>query len=102
MIRAKFRFPQEGGASFTVKGHAGYAEAGEDVVCAAVSSAAYMAANTVTEILGLPAKAKAEEGYMEFAVTGSREAANIVKGLQLQLTQLAAQYPEFIQITTEV
>ena len=101
MIRAKFRFPQEGGASFHIKGHAGFADEGEDIVCAAVSSAAYMAANTVTEILGVNAGAAAKDGDMEFSVTGSKEAANIVKGLRLHLTELAAQYPDFIQITTE-
>ena len=52
MICADFHFG-ENGISFTVKGHSGSANAGEDIVCAAVSSAVYMAANTVTEILGL-------------------------------------------------
>ena len=102
MIRAEFRFPQEGGASFTVKGHAGFAEKGEDIVCAAVSSAAYMAANTITEILGVQAKAKAKEGYMEFAFSGSDEAADIVRGLRLHFSELAEQYPGTIQISTEV
>ncbi len=102
MIRAEFRFPQAGAASFTVKGHAGFAEAGKDVVCAAVSSAAYLTANTVTEILGVKARAKVKEGSMEFAFSGSEEAANIVRGLRLHLTELAEQYPGTIQISTEV
>ena len=32
---------------FTCMGHAGYAKRGKDIVCAAVSSAAIMSANTV-------------------------------------------------------
>ena len=102
MIRAAFRFPSPDAAGFTVEGHAGYADAGEDIVCAAVSSAAYMTANTVTEILGVKAEAKVKDGYLRFAFTGSSEAAAIVQGLRLHLTELAAQYPGTIQISTEV
>lgn len=102
MIRAKFRFPSGDAAAFTVKGHAGLEAAGKDILCAAVSSAAYMAANTVTEILGVKARATVRDGYMEFQFSGSKEAADIVKGLRLHLTELAAQYPDFLQISTEV
>ncbi len=102
MIRAGFRYPQSGAARFTIKGHAGFAEAGSDIVCAAVSSAAYMAANTVTEILGVQAAAEDKNGYMNFEFSGSEEAARIVKGLELHLTMLAEQYPGCIKISTEV
>ena len=46
MIRAVF-FEGENGRGFEISGHAG-GSAGRDIVCAAVSSAVYMAANTVT------------------------------------------------------
>ena len=102
MIRARFRFPTEADASFTVSGHAGYAESGSDIVCAAVSSAAYMTANTVTEVLGVKAKAAVRDGKMQFSVSGSKEAVSIIRGLRLHLTQLQEQYPDHIEITTEV
>ena len=102
MIRASFRFSARGAAAFTVKGHAGYAGSGRDIVCAAVSSAAYMAANTVTEVLGVRARVCEKEGYLSFGFTGSEPAADIVRGLLLHLTQLQEQYPGFIQITSEV
>ena len=102
MIRAKFRFPSADAASFTVKGHAGYADNGSDIVCAAVSSAAYMTANTITDILGVEAQAAVTDGSLKFGFSGSRQAADIVKGLRLHLTQLQEQYPGYIQITTEV
>lgn len=35
---------------FEISGHSDFAEEGSDIVCAAISSAAYMTANTVTEI----------------------------------------------------
>ena len=102
MIKASFRYPSPGAAGFTVKGHAGFAEEGKDIVCAAVSSAAYLAANTVTEILGVNATAEDKDGYMNFYFTGSEEAARIVRGLQLHFTELARQYPGCIKISTEV
>ena len=101
MIRAFFRI-REDSAEFTVKGHSGSAEAGRDIVCAAVSSASLMAANTVTEILGTDAEAEAEDGYMFFRVSGSKAAADIVKGLKLHLELLSEQYPDFVKVTTEV
>ena len=102
MIRAAFRYTAADAAGFTVKGHSGFAENGADIVCAAVSSAAYMAANTVTEILGVAAEAKVKDGYLDFRFSGSKAAADIVRGLELHLTELRDQYPGFIQITTEV
>ncbi|MBQ7639059.1 MAG: ribosomal-processing cysteine protease Prp [Clostridia bacterium] len=102
MIEAKFSFPQNGSARFIIMGHSGSAEAGEDIICAAVSSAAYMAANTVTEILGIEANAKVSDGYMKFEFSGSETAANIVRGLRLHIEELSKQYPDFIKITTEV
>ncbi len=100
MVKAKFRI-RDDEASFTLSGHAGAGEAGEDIVCAAASSAAYMAANTITEILGVKAEAEARGGYMRFSFGGSTAAADIVKGLRLHLRELQAQYPDNVQVTTE-
>ena len=102
MIEAKFSFPTDSSASFIIKGHSGSAESGRDIVCAAVSSAAYMAANTVTEIFGVSAKAKVRDGYMKFEFNDSGEAVKIIKGLRLHLSELQSEYPDFIKTTTEV
>lgn len=102
MIEAKFIFPHTDSAVFTVKGHSGSAEKGQDIICAAVSSAAYMAANTVTEILKVKANAKVRDGYMKFEFSGSEDAAKIIRGLKLHLEELSNEYPDFIKISTEV
>lgn len=102
MIEASFSI-RKNSASFTIKGHSGSDVSGRDIVCAAVSSAAYMAANTVTEILGVKdAEAEVDDGYMHFIVSGSNAAGDIIRGLQLHLTQLAEEYPDFVIVTTEV
>ena len=100
MIRAVFDIPN---GSFTIKGHSGSAEHGQDIVCAAVSSAAFMAVNTITEILGQDVDAKVSDGYMKISLSGANKAASdILKGLMLHISELANEYPDFIRITTEV
>ena len=46
---------------FTVKGHSGYAEAGSDIVCAAVTSAVRLVECAVNDVLGLEASVKVKE-----------------------------------------
>lgn len=100
MIIAKFCFGENGAqAGFTVSGHSGSAPAGEDIVCAAVSSAAYMAANTVTEVLGLTPAICERNGFLSLTLPKeqAKTALPILKGLCLHMEGLSEQYPEFIQ-----
>ncbi len=102
MITATFFIRESAITGFEIKGHSGSAEYGWDIICAAVSSAAYMAANTVTEIMGLEAKADVNDGYMYFTVKGGKSAEDILRGLKLHLEGLSEQYPDFVKVTTEV
>ena len=87
-------------SGFTCSGHSGYAEAGEDIVCAAVSSAAYMTANTLTDIVKCQAKADVSDGNMSFHVTTKlSEAQQILEGFKLHIEALAADYPKNIKVT---
>ena len=72
---------------------------GQDIICASVSSAAFMAANTITEIIGIPARAEVESGSMVFypeEVNENTEA--VLRGLELHLTELSKQYPQNIKL----
>ncbi len=83
-------------------GHSGYAEIGSDIVCAAVSSAVYMAVNTIGDVLEVKLKSLRvdEDGELFFRI--SDEDADtckvIVSGLALHLKSLEEQYPEHISI----
>ena len=105
MIAVRFS-SADGGAvltGFRVSGHTGVR--GESVVCAAVSSACYMAANTITEVLGVDAQITVNDGYMYVAAVGDDlpKAQVVLRGLRLHLEQLEQQYPDKIKITyTEV
>lgn len=103
MIKAVFNIREGKPYGFTVTGHSGFGEAGRDIVCAAVSSAVYMAVNTVTEILGCEAESDVKDGYMKILLCGESSAASdIFDGLLLHLRELSEEYPDFIRISTEV
>lgn len=102
MIQAEF-YVQDGGqiTGFSVSGHAMFAESGEDIVCAAVSSAAYMTANTITEILSIEQQLLLDEGCMCVLLREPGEidrAQDILQGFRLHVTQLATDYPNHIAV----
>lgn len=102
MIRVDFLADRDGRLlGFSVEGHSGYAEAGEDIVCAAVSSAVYLTVNTATDVLHIsPLALRADDGEMFFRIEPKDEQAcrDILAGLKLHLIQLEEQYPDFIQV----
>lgn len=103
MVRVSFKSRNGSPTGFTLSGHAGAGTVGSDIVCAAVSSAAFMAVNTITEIIGCDIDAKTDDGFMDITLNGgSAAAADILRGLRLHFEQLEEQYPDFIKITTEV
>ena len=82
-----------------------YAENGKDVVCAAVSSAAYMTANTITDVINDKADIKVNEknGEMILTVVSPKEETLIVlKGFSIHIKQLSEQYPNCIKVISEV
>lgn len=86
---------------FSIDGHSGYAEEGSDIVCAAVSSAAFMAANTVSEVLGVsPIALRAEDGDMLLRVEKRDAPAcrDILQGFKIHLLGLEEQYADFIRV----
>ena len=90
---------------YHIKGHSMMAESGEDVLCAFVSSAAFMAANTITDVIKAEATAKADDGEMELAVAErDLEACQaVLAGLKLHLEETEKQYPNNLKvIITEV
>lgn len=100
MIRAELFVDRDDNITgFHIKGHSGLADAGEDVLCAFVSSAAYMAANTVTDVIGAEADAFADDGDMRLEVSGKiGECQAVLRGLELHLRETEKQYPENLSV----
>lgn len=99
MIETEFFRSHDLYTGFVSKGHALTAPSGQDILCAFVSSACLMAANTVTDVIGLSAEAEAEKGYLKLIVKDDPiPAQDILKGLLLHLSELQKDYPENIKI----
>ena len=94
---------------FEVSGHSGYADAGEDIVCAAVTSAIRLVECTVNDVMGLCASVKVREkdAKISFRLPGGLSAPaestcqNLLTGLMVYLTQLHDEYPENIEVMEE-
>ena len=102
MIRIQFLAPPEGGLQGVfLEGHAGYGEAGTDIVCAAVSSAVYLTVNTLTEICHIsPLSLRVGEGELFFRIEPKDEPVcrDLLRGLKLHLTTLEEQYPKNLRV----
>lgn len=103
MIKAHFYISGCGLCGFSVSGHAGYADKGHDIVCASVSSAVQMTANTVTEILNVACDVTDKSGVISLKLSDNSDkkfqsAQDIIKGLRLHLTILSEQFPGTVLI----
>ena len=89
------------------RSHSGYAESGKDIVCSAVSSAAYMTVNTITDVMGIPADVNINEsiGYMKILIS-TKDALlckDILNGFKSHLLFLEEIYSKNINVNyTEV
>ncbi len=105
MTKVTFYFEDELLIGFHITGHSSK-DAFDDegrIVCSAVSSAAYMAANTITEIVGAKADIRVSEAEMVLKVKNEFEGClPILSGLMLHLENLSKQYSDYIVLTTEV
>ncbi len=103
MICAKLLTKNGTLCGFDIRGHSGFAASGSDIVCAAVSSAAYLTANTLTDVCGLKAELTQADGVLRITVAQPEQAQVPLKGLEIHLQGLVAQYPQFITLQlTEV
>lgn len=100
MITVTFNCSDNLICSFTISGHSGFSEEGSDIVCAAVSSAAFMTANTITEILHIGADVTENDGFMSLSLSKSEaeKSAVVLDGLRLHLTALSEQYTKYIKV----
>ena len=101
MIKVEF-FGTSLTTGFCISGHSGFAEEGSDIVCAAVSSAAFMTANTITEILNIePVELSVDDGnmYLKLDELSAHKCSDIMRGFVLHLSSLSEQYKKYIKVT---
>ena len=101
MTRVKFYADEIGLVGFEISGHSSFDcdDVNGKIVCSAVSSAAYMAANTIEEIVGDKCDAVVDDALMNVKVQNPSEISRkVLEGLKLHLTELSKQYSDRIVI----
>lgn len=97
MVTAVFSTRDGRPCGFYVAGHSGWAAAGQDIVCSAVSSAVLLAANTLAD--ELPAgSARCEDGTFALYAPNAPLAAPVLGGLLAHLRAIAKQYPHHVRV----
>ena len=69
MTRCEFFVEDERVNGFSISGHSGYAEAGSDIVCAAISAVVTMAEATINDVCGAKAKVRVKEDDARITLT---------------------------------
>lgn len=85
---------------FSVKGHAEYAQAGRDIVCAAVSALVINTMNSVEAFTDDPVVADVKDGVavFKFASVPGSDATLLMNSLEAGLQNIRKDHSSFIQI----
>ena len=99
MIRAEFYEKKGLLTGFKFSGHSGYADAGSDVVCAAVSSAVQLTANILDEF-GLKPQINVGDNVIEcICEDGGEIPPRLLNVLKQHFEAILEEYPNTIKIT---
>lgn len=109
MIEIKFYSDRRGGIHLTLRGHAGAAPKGEDLICAACTTLAYTAAQAVKDMYVLdklikPPKINIRRGKAKIIATPKEEslaeAMLAFRTVQCGAKVLAHNYPKHVRLET--
>lgn len=85
-----------------IKGHAGHAETGKDIVCAAVSTLGYTLANVYDKMMDDGELDNLEitilKGYMLVEAYGTGKAEIVFETIATGLFMIAEKYPENVRV----
>ena len=104
MTRCEFFTENDRITGFSISGHSGYAEAGSDIVCAAISAAVELTITTVNDVCGGKAKlrVKEEDARVTLTLPASCDEEESVQaglaGMLLYLCGLRDEYPDHIEV----
>ena len=104
MIQASFSTDGSRITAFTVAGHSGLAPSGEDILCAAVTSAVRLTECAVNDVLGLEASVKVKERDASISLrlpgglgqTAESTCQTLMTALMVHFAQLHEEYPDHI------
>ncbi len=101
MIIATFLKKNGNYCGFHICGHSGYSEEGSDIVCAAVSSMAMLAINTISDEFGISAELNVDEDgpVIDFKLkTDDRYASALISGFAREIAALESDFPDNVRL----
>lgn len=104
MTKCEFFTDNDRITGFSVSGHSGYAEAGSDIVCAAVSAVVSVAEATINEVCGAKAKVRVKDEEARVTLTlpvscdEEESVQAVLAGMMLYLCSLRDDYPDYIEV----
>ena len=104
MTRCEFSTEGDRITGFSVSGHSGYAENGNDIVCAAISAVVTMAEATINDVCGAKAKVRVKDEDARITLTlptscDEEDAVQaVLAGMMLTLCNLRDDYPDYIEV----
>ena len=109
MTTITFRMEGDRITGFDSQGHSGYAGAGEDIVCAAITSAIRLVEATINDVLGLAASVKVKESEALISLrlpgglgpTAESTCQALLTGLMVYFAELHEEYPDNIEVLEE-
>jgi len=104
MTSVKFFYCNNMMVGFKLCGHSTVNENDElgKLVCTAISSAVYLTANTLTDVLNCNCDINESDGYFELMLLNNEEMAQAtLKGFKLHIEGLKEEYKSHLKISTE-
>ena len=104
MTRCEFFTENDRITGFRVSGHSGYAEAGQDVVCASISAVVTMAEATINEVCGAKAKVRVKEEQASVSLTlpvscdEEESVQAVLAGMMITLCSIRDDYPDYVEV----
>ena len=104
MTRCEFFTEDDRIKGFSVSGHSGYAEAGADIVCAAISAVVTMAEATINDVCGAKAKVRVKDADARISLTlpascdEEESVQAVLAGMMLTLCSMRDDYPDYIEV----
>lgn len=89
---------------YEIKGHSGFAEAGQDIVCAAVSVLAQTGANALEKLVGVEPEIQLEDGYLQVMLPKNlqeserEQAKTIFETILVGLEDVVEAYPRYVKL----
>lgn len=88
-------------SQLTVDGHSGFADSGEDIVCASVSSVVWLTINGIEKQNLAQLSYEERDGFVKCIISDNRaEGADVLlNSLVMFITELSSQYSDYLKIT---